>query len=256
MLLALQTAITALLGDSLPALFVGDGGVQTSYGLDSWTFDPNSADPVAGEPGPEDAVDLLPFDPMAPTGPYALTRPPYPGPKRVYLRSAVGDLIPLSPIELNWDLADAKAFSVLPRPGRELEGFNQLEVHYGVVAAGSSLKLLHQATLSLSAADDETAAQVAALALAVLLLNRDTLRQQAGFAFNGGSYQAIGSFKKLSFVAGTVNGTVATVNLTAELALRVERLLGEDEGLPIAQILSPGRPASGRKVDIDPMVQN
>lgn len=256
MLQALQTAITALLGDSLPALFAGDGGVQTSYGVDSWTFDPNSADPVAGEPGPEDVVDLLPFDPLAPTGPYTLTRSPYAGPKRVYLRSPAGDLSPLSASELSWDPADATAFSVLPRPGRELEGFNQLEVHYGVVAAGSQLKLLHQATLSLAAADEDTASQVAALALAVLLLNRDALRQQGGFAFNGGSYQAIGSFKKLGFVAGTVSGTVATVNLTAELDLRVERLLGEDEGLPIARILSPGRPASGRKVDIDPVVQN
>ena len=65
MLLALQTAIRTLLETSLPALFTGAGAVQIAFVDDTWTFDPLSADPVAGEPGPEDAVDLLAFNPAA-----------------------------------------------------------------------------------------------------------------------------------------------------------------------------------------------
>jgi hypothetical protein len=256
MLLALQSAITSLLKSALPTLFDGAGAVQLAYGADSWRFDPLSADPVAGEPGPEDAVDALAFDPSAPAGPYLLTRPPYPGPKRVYLRSPDGDLIALSPAELNWDAANPAKFGFQPRPGRELTGFNQLEAHYGIVAAGSQLKLLHQASLTLTAPDAATAEQALSLALAVLALNREMLRQQAAFSHAAGSYQAVGTLKTLSFADGSAAGTAATLNLAAELDLKVQRLLGDGEGQPIAHIVSPGRAAGGRAVDIDPIVQN
>ena len=89
MLLALENAIVDLLKSALPSLFAGADAATASFLLDTWDFDPLSADPVAGQPGPEDAVDELPFNPVAPAGPYALTRPPYPGPKRVYLLPAL-----------------------------------------------------------------------------------------------------------------------------------------------------------------------
>lgn len=256
MLLALQSAITSLLQSSLPALFSGAGAVGVAFGSDSWTFDPLSADPVAGEPGPEDAVDRLAFDPASPAGPYALTRPPYPGPKRVYLRSPAGDLIAVSATELSWNPANPASFGFQPRPGRELDGFDQLEVHYGIVAAGSQLKLLHQATLTLTAADATAAAQALSLALAVLALNRETLREQAAFSVGSGSYQAAGALKTLSFTGGSTAGGTATLQLAAELDLKVQRLLGDDEGQPIQHIVSPGRPIGDRPVDIDPVVQN
>src|SRR5215217_6618700 len=103
MLLALETAIVDLLKSALPSLFTGAGAATATFPGETWDFDPLSADPVAGEPGPEGAVDELAFDPSAPTGPYALTRPPYPGPKRVYLRSAAGELVALGNTEVVWN---------------------------------------------------------------------------------------------------------------------------------------------------------
>ena len=117
MLLKLQTAIVDLLKTAFPALFTGAGAVTIGFAVDNWSVDPVSANPVAGEPGPEDAIDALPFDPAAPAGPYLLTRTPYPGPRRVYLRSAVGDLVALLPAELLWDPAVALKFSVVPLAG-------------------------------------------------------------------------------------------------------------------------------------------
>lgn len=258
MLLALQTAIADLLKTAFPALFTGDGAVSIGYGDDTWSFDALSADPVAGEPGPEDAVDTLPLDIAAPAGPYALTRPPYPGPKRVYLRSAAGELVALLPGELAWNPADAASFTLRPRPGRDLAAFDHLEVHYGVIAAGTRLKTLHRLSVTLSAGDAAKAQQALALALAALALNRETLRRQAGFAFTAGGYETEGSLKALSFAGGSAVSGVPHVHqlmLAAEVELRVQRLLGADEGKPIVRILSPGKAAGGRSIDIDPAVQ-
>ena len=256
MLLSLQNAVAELLTTAFPALFTGAGAVTLDYSLDNWAFDAASADPVAGEPGPEDAVDAVAFDPAAPSGPYALTRPPYPGPKRVYLRSAAGELVALLPAELLWNPANAAAFTLQPRPGRVLTGFDQLEVHYGVVAAGTRLKTLHQLTLTLGGTDVAMAEQALVLALAALSLNRDALRRQAGFAYNAGGYQTQGSLKSLSFVNGTSAATFGhRLILNAELDLKVQRLLGADEGQPIVHILSPGKTPGSRPIDIDPAVQ-
>jgi hypothetical protein len=253
-LLALHNAIVSLLDTSLPALFTGTGAVQVSFGVDNWSFDPLSVDPVAGEPGPQDAVDLLPFDPTAPQGPYTLTRPPYPGPRRVYLRSAAGDLVAVSESELSWS-STAPSFTFQPRPGRGLTGFNQLEILYGIVAAGSSLKLLHQGSLILGAADEAGATQALSLVIAAVALSRDTLRQQAAFNYNSGSFQTAGILKTLSFAGGTAIGSTATLNFTAEVDLAVQRLLGDTEGKPIEHIVSEGRTVGTKRVDIDPIVQ-
>lgn len=255
MLSALHTAITSLLQTALPALFVGANAVKVSFGVDNWNFDPLSVDSVAGEAGPLDAVDLLAFNPNAPAGPYALTRPPYQGPKRVYLRSADGDLSPLSAAELTWNAAGT-SFTFQPRPGRQLTGFDQVEILYGVIAAGTQLKLLHQASVTLTAADEVAAAQAMALALAVLALNRETLRRQAGFDYNSGHYQAAGTLKTLTFASGTATANTAAIMLVAEVDLLVQRLLDDDEGTPIERILSPGAAVGARRVDIDPIVES
>jgi hypothetical protein len=83
MLLALENAIVALLKNALPTLFTGATAATATFPNNAWDFDPLSADPVAGEPGPEDAVDDLAFNPTVPAGPYTLSRPPKPGPKSV-----------------------------------------------------------------------------------------------------------------------------------------------------------------------------
>ena len=256
MLLNLQTAIADLLKTALPALFTGAGALTVSFALDNWRFDTSSADPVAGEPGPEDAVDLLLFNPAAPAGPYQLTRRPYPGPRRVYLRSAAGDLVALLPAELVWDALDARILSLRPRAGRELAGFDQLELQYGVVAAGTRLKTQHQLTVMLAATDPAKAERGLVLGLAALALNREALRAQAAFAYSTPDYQAQGSLKSLSFVSGASAAAAGhSLLVNAELDLRVQRLLGADEGKPIAFILSPGKAAGAKSIDIDPAVQ-
>jgi hypothetical protein len=256
MLLALQNAITALLNTALPAVFTGAGAATVIYPPDAWDFDPLSADPVAGEPGPEDAVDDLPFNPAAPTGPYALTRPPYPGPKRVYLRSAAGELVALSSPEVLWNSSDPASFTLVPRPGRDLTGFNQVEILYGVIAAATRMKTLHKFSIQITAADASSADKALSLALAALILNRSTLMDEGGFAWNSGNYQAEGTLKTLKFSAGAAPASTSRIlDLETELDLRLERLLGEDEGQPIAWIHAPGVPASGRSIVIDPAVQ-
>jgi len=256
MLLNLQTAIADLLKTAFPTLFTGAGAVTITFALDNWSFDASSADPVAGEPGPEDAVDLLLFNPAKPAGPYPLTRKPYPGPRRVYLRSAAGDLVALLPAELAWDALDSRRLTLQPRPGRDLTGFDRLEVQYGVVAAGTRLKTQHLVTLTLAATDPAKAERGLVLGLAALALNREALRAKAAFAYTTPDYQAQGSLKSLSFVSGAsaaASGHRLLVN--AEVDLRLQRLLGADEGKPIAFILSPGKPAGGKSIDIDPAVQ-
>jgi hypothetical protein len=255
MLLALENAIVALLKNAFPALFTGTTPATVTFPNDTWDFDPLSADPVAGEPGPEDAVDDLAFNPSTPAGPYTLTRPPYPGPKRVYLRSATGDLVALSNTEIIWDPLNAASFTFAPRPGREVSGFDHLEILYGVVAAATRLKTLHKLTLQITAADAGTVEQVLALSLSALALNRDSLMSQSGFSWNSGSYQAQGVVKTFKFSAGAATAASRTLSLEVEVDLRVERILGENEGKPIVRILSEGQPVGTKTVDIEPIVQ-
>lgn len=252
----LRNAITALLKSALPTLFTGAGAVVVSFVTDDWTFDPSSLDPVAGEPGPEDAADRLAFDPAAPAGPYLLTRPPYPGPRRVYLRSAAGERVALLPSELSWSASDPRSFGVQLRAGRDASGFNQLEIHYGVVAAGTRLKVMHQLAIAFASGDAGKLEQALVLGLAVLALNRETLRAQAAFSFSAGNWQADGRLKTLGFVSGSSPaGSGHRLVASVEIDLRVQRLLGPDEGKPIERIVSPGREAGTKAIDIDPAVQ-
>jgi len=256
MLLALKNAIDALLKSALPDVFTGAGAASTSFAAETWDFDPLSADPVAGEPGPEDAVDDVPFDPAAPAGPYALTRMPYPGPKRVYLRGADGELVPLSAAEVVWSATDPTSFTLAPRAGRDLAGFSQLEILYGVVASATRLKTLNKSTLAITAADDAAADKALALALAVLALNRAALMARGAFAWSSGGYQAEGVVKTLKLTAGAAPAATArTLSLEAQIDVRLERVLDENEGKPIAHVLSPGKPAGSQPVDVDPILQ-
>ena len=256
MLLALEGAIVNLLNRELPSLFTGPGSASASFSAHTWDFDRLSVDPVAGEPGPEDAVDELAFDPATPAGPYALTRPPCPGPKRVYLRATSGELVALGNAEVVWDPADRASFSVVPAGGRSLSGFDHLHVMYGVVAAATRLKTLHKLTLQLAGADAGDTEQAFALALATLVLNRDTLLRAGGFAWAAGGYQVEGSVRTLKFSAGSAPATsLRTLALEAELDLRLERLLEEGEGEAISRILSPDRTPGGRSVGMDPAAE-
>ncbi|WP_291992484.1 hypothetical protein [Candidatus Accumulibacter sp. ACC003] len=227
MLLALENAIDALLKSALPSLFTGSGAAVATFSADHWDFDRLSADPIAGEAGPEDAIDELTFDAAAPAGPHSLTRPPYHGPKRVYLRSTSGELVALRGAEVVWDAADPAAFSVVPATGRVLSDYTHLHVMYGVVAAATRLKSLHRLNLQIAGADASSTEKAFALTLSVLVMNREALLRAAAFSWTAGGYQVDGSLKTLRFSSGAAPAAaVRTLALEAEIDLRLERLLG------------------------------
>ena len=87
--------------------------------------DPNSADAIASEPRPDDQLDQFPFNPAGiifdPADPgydpgalprFTLSKPPYPGPRRVRLLTGAGDRIPLRESEVVWDEVDTPQLHV------------------------------------------------------------------------------------------------------------------------------------------------
>lgn len=257
MLLALQNAIHRLLIGALPSLFTGSGAATATFSADTWDFDRLSTDPIAGEPGPEDAVDELAFDALAPAGPYTLTRLPYPGPKRVYLRATNGALVALRSAEVAWNPDDPASFSVVPGAARVLSGYDHLHVMYGVVAAATRLRSLHTLTLGIVGADADHAEKAFALTLAVLVMNRDVLLRAASFSWTAGDYQVEGSVKALKFSSGASPGpALRTLALEVEVDLRVDRLLAERDGRPLAGTFVPGTPPTGKAADADPAKQS
>ncbi|WP_300319219.1 hypothetical protein [Accumulibacter sp.] len=240
MLLALENAIVKLLRRELPSLFTGPTAAEATFSADSWDFDRLSADPIASESGPEDAVDELLFDPDAPAGPHSLTRPPCSAPKRVYLRSSNGELVALRNAEVVWSTSDPASFSVVPGAGRNLAGCNHLHVMYGVVATATRLRMLHKLTLQIAGPDASSTEVAFALALSVLVINRDVLARSAGFSWTASGYQVDGSVKTLKFTAGSSPATaLRNLSLEVELDLRLEHLLEDGEASSVRDILSP-----------------
>jgi hypothetical protein len=257
MILALQSAIESLLKSQLPDIFTGDTPATVTFSEIAWVFDPLSSDPVAGEPGSLDARDLLPFDPDAPQGPHSLSRSPYPGPRRVYLRSPAGERLTLPHGEILWDSGNPQNFTLMLRADRILDGFDQIEVLYSIVAAATQVKTLHQFTLQISALDANAAEGALALALAVLTLHRTTLMEQGGANWISAGYQAQSTVKELKLSAGAVSDALTRrLEFSVQVDLLLQRLLAEDEGRPIEQILSPGQAGSGKAIAIEPDVES
>jgi hypothetical protein len=252
MLLSLQNAFRELLTSSYPDVFGGAAPpVEIEFPTYAWTFDASSADATAGEPAQDDARDLLVFDPADPEGPYTLSRPPYPGPKRVYLRTPVGDRVTLGPAEVAWHPVDSRVFTLHPRPSRALAGFDQVEVLYGVTAVFTKLKSMHRMPVSLSGPDNAAVERATVLAMGAFALNRGRVIANGAFADAEGDYQVAGEIKSLKLNQGSATGPGArTLSLDAEVELKVSRALAEDEGAPITHILSPGATAGARRIDV------
>ena len=81
------------------------------------------------------------------------------------------------------------------------------------------------------------------------------LQLELACAAAGLGYQTQGSLKSLGLTSGDSAAAGHRLLLTVELDLRVQRLLGADEGKPIVHILSPGKTAGAKSIDIDPAVQ-
>lgn len=111
----LPEVLETLLTGSLPGLFGGPDGGTVSLSVIGGPLEidrEQSVDATASEPRPEDREDTFAFDPDSPAGPFTLTQPPYPGPRRVWLLTGGGDRISLGSSEVIWDRTDTRNFSL------------------------------------------------------------------------------------------------------------------------------------------------
>jgi hypothetical protein len=249
----LDGAIKALLERELPALLGGASPpVQALITSELFGLDAKSVDEITSAPRPDDRTDNLPFDPAQPIGPYMLTQSPAPGPKRVYLTSALRDRIALRESEVQWDETESRRLTLNLRPDRSLQGLNGLQVLYSVVAVFTRLKLNQDFSLQLQASDAVNLKQAEALAVAVLTLNRQQLLDGGHESYQGGNYGAQVEVKSFQLLKGTSPAAnTRLLNFRAEIELKATRALGADEGKPIQRIRTAGRPlAPNRPVDI------
>jgi hypothetical protein len=253
----LDVALKALLVDALPALFGGTSPkVRLTVVSDTVVLDPRSAEATASAPRPTDQLDSLSFDPAHPAGPYQLTRHPYPGPRHVRLRGGGGAVLTLELHEVVWDPVDSRTFTLGLRPGRDVSAVTTVEALYGVTAVFSALKATRRLGVALEGAGGDTSRlrEAEALATAVVELNRDRLAQDAATRYQGGDYASsarVDRLRLLEATGPTPSSTARVLTFEAELALRVDRALRDDEGTPIEHIRTPGRPHDpDRKIDI------
>jgi hypothetical protein len=250
----LPQALETLLTGSLPGLFADDGeavGLTIAGGLLEIDQE-QSADATASEPRPDDRVDTLAFDPADPAGPYTLTQPPYPGPRRVWLVTQTDERLPLRPDEVVWDRADARSFSLALRPQRDVSAVTGIRVLYGVTAIYTNVKAVQTVEVQLEASDASLLERAESLVVAVIQLNRQQLIDDARASYEAGDYDATVELKSVSVVRGTrPTSDTRLLTLQADLELRAARALGEDEGVPIERIRTAGRPVHpDRPVDV------
>jgi hypothetical protein len=162
----------------------------------------------------------------------------------------------LSHPEIAWDSTDPQIFTLAPRPDRLLDGFNQIEVLYSIVAAATQVKTLHKFVVQITAVDANAAETAFALALAVLALHRNTLMEQGSASWVTAGYQTQSIVKELKLSAGaTPDAYTRQLNLSVQVDLLLQRLLAEDEGRPIERIFSPGQAGSAKAIAIEPDVE-
>lgn len=254
MLGGLPEALQTLLGGSLPTLFGGQNGQSVELTVVGGLLELDerqASDAASGEPRPEDRVDNLAFDPDDPEGPYTLSQPPYPGPRRVWLVTETGGRTHLRSEEVVWDGADARRFSLSLRPQRDVSAFSGVRVLYGVVAVYTKVNAVQTIEVRLGSSDEGLRERAEALVVAVVQLNRDRLVEEARSHYEDGDYAAAVELKNLLVVRGSRTEEARVLTLRAELELKASRALGEDEGAPIGRILTPGRPPDpDRPVDV------
>jgi len=248
----LNEAVKALLAGALPSLFGGDDPpVKVGTTDNRFTLDPGSADASASEPRPDDRADELDFNPENPVGPYQLLTVPEPGPRRVRLTTKHKDHVPLRDNEVVWDKTDPRAFTLQPRPGRDLSDVVGVQVLYSVTAVYLKLKMSHTFALWLESTSAQKVQQAESLAVAVISLNRQWLMTEGAYEFEEGDYGVAATVKSLKLVQGTASPKKRTLDFNAEIELKATRAMSEDEGRPILRIRTEGLPeGAGRPVDI------
>ena len=249
----LADALRTLIVDALPGL-CGGADPPLQVGVTSGALDLDPLDDEAGttDPRPDDGFDELPFDPAHPLGPYQLSRPPYPGPRRVRLVTADGDRVALTDAEVTWDPTDAVRFSLRPRPDRDLTAVSGVEVRYGVVAVFTTVRATRTLDVLLALGDLALVAEAEALVVAVIELNRERLATDAQYGFTDGGYGAAVTVKRLRLTGSTAPADGRRLlTVLAQLELKASRALTADEGKPIERIRTPGRPLDpNRPIDV------
>lgn len=263
----LDNAITTLLTAALPSLLGGETPpVVLTIQSGCFVVDPRSAEGLASEPRPDDQLDHFAFNPAGivfdPHDPaydpqqlprFTLTKPPYAGPRRVRLRTAAGDRIPVREQEVQWDELDTRVFILALLPSRDLTDVNGVEVLYGVIAVFTTLKANHPMTIQLQAADAAQLERASALVTGVIALNTQELLDHSTATYDDGDYSATAKAMSLNLLEGNSPAADQRVlTYQVEIELKTTRALRSDEGRPIVRIRTPGRPLDpGRPVDID-----
>jgi hypothetical protein len=249
----LATAISTLMQTALPMFFAGEPPpVQLSVVSEGFAISPEVKESLASELRPDDRTDTLDFEPNSPEGPYTLTQPPYPGPRRVWLVTAMGDRRTLRNDEVIWDPLESRQFSLALAANRDLSNVTNLQVLYGVSAIFTQIKATQTLKLELQSATESKLDQAEALAIAVIELNRQSLIEAAQALYEAGGYGAAITVKQFNLRGGTpVASEHRQLTLDAAFELKATRTLSEDEGIPIKRILSAGQTGSGdRPIDV------
>jgi hypothetical protein len=268
----LDEAIAALLRGALPGLLGGaQPPVTLSVQSDTFATDPNAGDAVAqgaqaSEPRADDFSDQFAFDPAGivfdPQDPafdpvalprFTLSKPPYPGPRRVRLVTGAGDRIALGEREVIWDEVDGRRFTLAPARTRDLAGVEAVQALYGVIAVFSVVKFNQVLSVMLEAADAAQLERCEALATGVIELNRQALLDASAAAYNDGDYGAGVKTNSLKLVEGNrPAANQCRLVYAAEVELKITRALHDEEGQPIVRIRTPGRPVDPqRPVDVE-----
>ncbi|ASC72319.1 hypothetical protein XM38_032760 [Halomicronema hongdechloris C2206] len=248
----LATAIATLMQTALPTLFSGEPPpVQLRVVSEGFDISSEVKESLASEPRSDDRSDTLDFDANSPEGPYTLTQPPYPGPRRVWLVTATGDRSALRNDEVMWDPL-SRQFSLALSANRDLSSVTNLQVLYGVSAIFIQIKATQTLKLELQSTAETTLDQAEALAIAVIELNRQPLIEAAQALYEAGDYGAAITVKQFNLLGSTpIASDQRQLTLDAEFELKATRALGEDEGVPIERILSAGQPSPGdRPIDV------
>lgn len=121
-----------------------------------------------------------------------------------------------------------------------------------MTAVFTKVKAMQTLDLQLKASDASLLEQAEALVFAVIQLNRQRLVDGARANYEEGDYGAIVELMNVSLIGGTrPAGETRLLTLRADLELRAERALGEDEGATIERIRTPGRPLDpDRPIDV------
>ncbi|HEX8474430.1 MAG TPA: hypothetical protein VF666_10385 [Pyrinomonadaceae bacterium] len=248
----LDEALKTLLTQSLPTLFGGDQPpVKLATAGDIFELDAHSAEAATSEPRPDDRTDNFPFDPTKPAGPYALSQPPVPGPRRVRLLTPLKDRIPLRDDEVVWDKNESRLFTLALRPERDPSSFNGVQVLYSITAVYLKLKVAQNFSIELQSTSEAQVDKAESLAVGVIALNRQKLIDEGGSSFQDGDYGVEISVKSFQLVTGAVAPKKRTLNFRAEIELKAMRALADDEGKPIKRIRTSSRPVDPlRPVDI------